>query len=120
MNKIKAEKFSHDWIEAWNKHDLTKIISHYADNIEFHSPFITLLKFNEIGVISDKKELKKYFEIGLNAYPDLYFKFHDVYIGVDSLVIHYTSVNGRKAAEVFKLNEQGKAVEVYCNYAEIG
>ena len=116
-DKIKAEKFSQDWIEAWNKHDLSEILSHYADNIEFHSPFIPLLKFNETGVITNKNELKKYFEIGLKSYPDLHFIFHNVFVGIDSLVIHYTSVNGRKAAEVFKLNEHGKAVEVFCNYA---
>lgn len=118
MDKQTAETFALEWINAWNTHDITAILSHYSDDVEFHSPFIPLLKFNETGMITGKADLKKYFEIGLNAYPDLHFQFHDCFVGINTLVLYYTSVNGRKAAEVFELNEQGKAVKVYCNYSE--
>lgn len=118
MDKQAAEKFAQEWINAWNKHQIDEILSHYADDVEFYSPFIPLLKFNETGIITNKSDLKKYFEIGLNTYADLHFQFHHCFIGIHTLVLHYTSVNGRMAAEVFELNEQGKAVKVYCNYAE--
>lgn len=111
-----AKKFTKNWICSWNKHDLEEILSHYSEEIIFHSPFISLLKFNDAGIITNKTDLKKYFEIGLKNYPDLHFQFHNFFVGINTVVIYYTSVNGHLAAEVFELNELGKAVKVFCNY----
>ena len=35
-----AEKFSTQWIEAWNSHDLDRILLHYSDDFEMSSPNI--------------------------------------------------------------------------------
>jgi ketosteroid isomerase-like protein len=115
-----ANRFAEAWIRAWNNHDLDEILAHYADEPQFYSPFIPLLKFNEEGVITNKKDLRKYFETGLSTYPDLHFQLHNCLVGTNTLVLYYTSVDGRLAAEVFELNEQGKAIKVYCNYSEAG
>ena len=112
-----ANNFAEEWINAWNSHNIENILEHYETDIEFHSPLIPLLKFNDQGVINNKTDLKKYFEIGLNTYPDLHFKFHHCFVGINSIVIYYTSVNGRLSAEVFELNENRKAKRVLCNYA---
>lgn len=111
-----AKEFAQLWLNAWNSHDINSILEHYDNNVEFYSPLISLLNFNKDGVIRNKTDLKTYFEIGLNAYPDLHFQFHHCFVGVDSFVIYYTSVNGRLAAEVFELNENNKAKRVLCNY----
>ena len=58
-----AKLFVEDWITAWNSHNLNAILTHYLDEIVFHSPFIQLLKFNNLGIITNKDELKKYFKI---------------------------------------------------------
>lgn len=118
MNTSIAKQFAAEWINCWNNHDLNAILAHYADELEFYSPFIPLLKFNDTGVITNKTELRKYFEIGLKSYPELHFKLHDYFVGINTVVLYYTSVNGRMAAEVFELNEAGKAVKVYCNYSD--
>jgi len=118
MNEQLAKQFAEEWIDSWNNHDLERILAHYVDDIEFYSPFIPLLKFNDTGLITNKSDLKKYFEIGLNAYPDLHFKFQNYLVGIDTIVLYYQSVNGRMAAEVFQLNAQGKAVKVFCNYSD--
>ncbi|MGZ3902362.1 MAG: nuclear transport factor 2 family protein [Bacteroidia bacterium] len=113
----KANRFALDWIQSWNKHNLNSILEHYSEDVEFYSPFIPLLKFNETGRINSKSDLAKYFKIGLDAYPDLTFRLHNVFTGIDTVTIYYTSVNGRMAAEVFQLNENGKAAKVFCNYS---
>jgi len=110
------EKFSKKWIESWNKHDLDAILSHYDEDMEFHSPFITKLNFNSSGMITSKQELRDYFTIGLNTYPDLNFKLIKVLSGINSLVICYESVNNKIAAEVFFLNSKQKATKVFCHY----
>lgn len=112
-----AKKFALEWINSWNSHNLNSIMEHYDDKIEFHSPFIPLLKFNDTGIIKSKADLAKYFKIGLDAYPDLKFKLHNVFTGINTITIYYTSVNNRMAAEVFLLNKQGKATKVFCNYS---
>ncbi|MCU0440479.1 MAG: nuclear transport factor 2 family protein [Raineya sp.] len=116
MEMNTAKIFAEEWITAWNSHDLEKIITHYADELEFYSPFIHALKFNDLGVIKNIADLRKYFEIGLKTYPDLHFKLHNYFVGLNTIVLYYTSVSGRIASEVFELNELGKAVKVYCNY----
>ena len=116
MNNETSKIFAEEWISSWNNHDIDAIMSHYADQIEFRSPFIPLLKFNETGIITNKTDLQKYFEIGLKTYPDLHFTFHHLFTGLDTLVIYYTSVNGRQALEVFEFNGAGKVIKVYCNY----
>ncbi|QEC69287.1 nuclear transport factor 2 family protein [Panacibacter ginsenosidivorans] len=116
MNIETASAFVGQRIDAFNAHNLEQILDHYADDIEFYSPFIPLLKFNEEGVIRGKPGLRAYFEAGLAAYPELRFTLQQYYTGINTVVISYTSVNGRSAAETFQLNGQGKAVRVYCNY----
>ncbi len=116
MTAQQAHQFADEWISAFNAHDLEAILAHYAEDLAFYSPFIPLLKFNELGCITSKQELKRYFQLGLVTYPDLHFTLHHVFVGVSTLVIQYTSVNGRLAAEVFQLNEAGKAQQVFCHY----
>jgi hypothetical protein len=116
MNQEQAHRFADEWISAFNAHDLPAILAHYADELKFYSPFIPLLKFDESGCITSKRDLERYFQLGLDTYPDLYFTMHNVFVGIDTLAIYYTSVNDRLACEVFQLNEQGKAVTVFCHY----
>jgi ketosteroid isomerase-like protein len=40
IDKTFAEHFAHEWIAAWNSHDLQRILSHYAEDFEMASPFI--------------------------------------------------------------------------------
>jgi len=113
-----AKAFAKEWINAWNSHSIENILEHYENDVEFYSPLIALLNFNNEGVINNKTDLKKYFEIGLNAYPDLFFQFHNCFAGINSVVIYYTSVNERLSAEVFELNNNRKAKRVLCNYSK--
>ena len=111
-----ASRFVKEWIDAFKAHDLDSILHHYADAIEFYSPFIPLLQFNDEGVIRNQEALRRYFDAGLHAYPDLHFTLHNYFTGIHTIVVYYTSVNGRLAAETFQLNDEGKAVVVFCHY----
>jgi len=112
-----ANTFAHEWIDSWNGHDLEMIISHYADDLQFYSPVIKQLGVNEKGIITDKQTLKAYFAKGLQVYPDLYFNFHEVLAGTNSLVIYYTSINNRKSAEMMQFDKNGKVNLVRAHYS---
>ena len=43
LSESEADAFEADWMEAWNDHDLERILGHYADDVEYHSPFIAQL-----------------------------------------------------------------------------
>ncbi|MDB5243138.1 MAG: CbbQ/NirQ/NorQ/GpvN family protein [Spirosoma sp.] len=117
MTQQDAHQWAQEWIRAFNAHDLNAILDHYADELAFYSPLIPLLTCNESGCITSKDDLERYFRVGLSTYPDLHFTLQTVFVGIDTLVIQYTSVNARLASEVVQLNEQGKAQKVFCHYA---
>lgn len=111
-----ANQFASQWIQAWNSHDINRIMEHYADDLEFHSPLIKVLSFNTKGIICTKDELARYFGRGLQEYPDLQFNLLCTLAGNESLVIYYQSVKERMAAEYFRFNNQGKVMHVRCHY----
>jgi hypothetical protein len=117
MIEQKAIHFADAWIAAWNSQDLDNIMEHYSDDVEFSSPFIVKLSGESSGNLRSKQDLRLYFQKGLEAYPDLHFELLSVLIGVDSIVLHYRSVNNLMAAEVMYFDKNGKVSRVSAHYA---
>lgn len=119
ISAARAGQFANEWIDAWNAHDLKKILSHYADEVEFSSPFVIQL-FNEpSGSLRGKKELETYFAKGLAAYPDLKFELLHVLPSIQSVVLSYRSVKNLLAAEVMFFDSEGKVIKVVAHYTEM-
>lgn len=114
-----AHLFAAEWLDAWNRHDLDSIMHHYAEDIEFISPFAVKLLGVADGKVTGKQALRDYFAKGLAAYPDLAFHPHKVLAGVASVTIYYESVNNLMAAEVMELNRQGLVRRVLAHYAAV-
>ena len=111
-----AQSFAEEWYAAWNSHDLDAILAHYADDVEFTSPFVVALNEDPSGTIHGKDELRDYFARGLERFPDLRFEPLEVLAGVDSVTLTYVSVEGRRAAEVMTLGADGRVVRVLAHY----
>ena len=111
-----AKAFAHEWIEAWNSHDLERIMSHYTDDFEMSSPFIIELMGEPGGKLRGKASIRPYWEKGLAAQPPLRFELLQVLVGVDSVTIHYRSVARRIAAEVLIFNPERKVVRGMAHY----
>ena len=116
LTEHKAKQFAEHWLQAWNNHDIEAIVSHYAEDVEYFSPFLTRLADNPCGTLRGKSALKEYLAKGLAAYPDLDFVLINVFFGVRSLVIQYLSVNNLTASEVFEFDENGLVSRVQCHY----
>jgi hypothetical protein len=116
MEAERAERFAQEWFEAWNAHDLERILIHYRDDVRYQSPMIPGITGESSGKLVGKPNLQSYFELALQAYPALVFQPISISIGLDSVVLHYRSVNNRIASEVFVLDESGLAREVLCHY----
>ena len=111
-----ARKFAQDWVEAWNSHDLERILTHYDDAVVLTSP-VALKLLNGDGTVRGKAALQAYFLRGIQAFPDLRFDLIDVLWGTETIVIYYVNnVRGSKTAEVMLLNPAGKIQRVWANY----
>ena len=100
-----VNKFSLEWAEAWNEHDLDKIMTHYADDFEMSSPVIKNIMNIESGIIKGKKEVRAYWEKALNLNPELHFEIIKSYSGANSIVIHYKGHRGLSAETFFLITK---------------
>jgi ketosteroid isomerase-like protein len=116
MNDTTARRFAAEWYAAWNAHDLERILSHYADDVEMASPLVAELAGRADGRIVGKDALRAYFAAGLEKYPDLHFEPLELFAGVDSLVLRYVSVDRRPSAEVVFLDETGRIGRYLAHY----
>src|SRR4028119_1055491 len=105
INNKEARKFAQEWVEAWNSHDLDRVLSHYTDDFEMSSPFIATFTGEPSGTLKGKAQVKSYWQLGLQRIPDLRFELIEVFAGVNSIVIYYKAVLGKLATEVFFLDE---------------
>jgi hypothetical protein len=112
-----AKQFAHEWIDAWNSHDLDRILSHYDDAAELTSPSAARLLGLPDGTVRGKANLRAYFEKGLAAYPGLHFQLHDVLYGLHSILLYYKNQSGTHTGEFMELGASGKVVRVVANYS---
>ncbi len=82
-----AGRFADEWYAAWNSHDLDAILSHYADDVEFVSPFVAALNDDPGGTVHGEDDLRAYFARGLERFPDLRFEPLELLVGVDSVTL---------------------------------
>jgi ketosteroid isomerase-like protein len=115
-----AQRFAEEWYAAWNAHDLDAVLEHYADDVEMTSPLVAGLAGAADGRIIGKEALRAYFTAGLERFPDLRFEPLGIFVGVDSLVLHYISVNGRPSAEVIFLDAHRKVARYFAHYTDAG
>jgi ketosteroid isomerase-like protein len=119
LDPIAADRLAQEWYAAWNAHDLERILDHYTDDVEMTSPLVSVLTGDSEDRIVGKDALRAYFAAGLARYPSLRFEPLGLFVGVNSLALHYVSVNGRQTAEVVFLNDEGKIARYTAHYAEV-
>ncbi len=114
-----ARRFAQKWADAWNSHNLDRILDHYDDEVVLISPVALKLLNNGDGVVHGKTALRDYFQRGLQAFPDLRFELVDVFAGVETIVVCYANnVRGGKAAEVMQVSAVGRIRRVWANYEQ--
>ncbi len=111
----RAEHFTRDWIEAWNSHDLERILSHYSDDFVMSSPRIAVVAGEPSGVLHGKVAIGAYWKRALALAPELRFELISTFVGADCVVIHYQGVRG-PAAEVFFFDGEGRVVRSAASY----
>jgi hypothetical protein len=117
MTEAEAQDFAHEWIEAWNSHDLERILEHYAEDVEVTSPLVEAVLGPGRVTVRGKPALRGYWSKALARFPDLRFLLFRAYAGPQSVILHYQSVQGLVAAECMELDADGRVFRVLAHYA---
>jgi hypothetical protein len=111
-----ADAFAASWLAAWNAHDVDAITAHYADDVEYHSPFVAQLADGP-GHLEGREAVRTYVAAALERFPDLHFDPPQlVGVGAQSLSMVYRSVNDLTAVETLILGADGKVKVALCHY----
>ena len=111
------KEFAADWVEAWNSHDLNRVLSHYEEDVVLTSPRIKLILGNDDGTIRGKAALRDYMGMALKKIPDLRFTLDRVFSGVNTVVLEFHTTDGRHGAEFMEFGPNGLVSRVSANYA---
>jgi SnoaL-like domain len=122
LSESEADAFVAEWMEAWNSHDLGRILEHYADDVEYYSPFIAGMAEpggpGADGRLVGKAAVGGYFTAALERYPELHFAppVH-VAVGSGSISFVYTSIKGLTAVETLVFAPGARTVgRAHCHY----
>jgi uncharacterized protein YjiS (DUF1127 family) len=108
-------RFARSWIDAWNRHDLDAVLSHFSDDFEFSSPIIREFVGEPSGQLVGKQAMRRYWAAALDSLPDTYIELESVLFGVNCLTIVYSGEPGRRA-EVFQFGSDGRAIRGFEQY----
>jgi len=114
-----AKQFSDTWAQAWNAHDLDKILSHYTEDFVMESPLAAMRLPETNGCVIGKENVRRYWSQGLKLNPRLEFEILDVLCGVGYVTIYYRNKStSKRVVEVLHFNDAGLVDRAMSNYSE--
>lgn len=115
LTRATAHRFAKEWISAWNSHDLDRILAHYSDDFTMSSPRIADLAGEATGVLHGKRAVADYWRLAMAKAPELHFTLIDVFLGADSVAVHYQGLRG-PVVEVFFFDADGRVARAAAHY----
>jgi hypothetical protein len=116
MAELNYKDLALDWIDAWNKRDIDKLMLHYTDDIEFYSPTVVQRWNIPDGRIIGKEKLRQHFLKGFEVAPQLHFELVSVLVEDSSITITYKRETGQLIADYIVLDKNAKAKLVKAYY----
>jgi len=118
VDKTRALANAHAWVEAFNRHDLEAILSHYAESVALTSLLATRVLGDPAGTVRGKPALRAYFAKALAASPNLKFELLDVFTGVNSVAVYFrNSIRGLQI-EIMELDADGRITRVLVHHRD--
>jgi ketosteroid isomerase-like protein len=117
MTHEEAVKHAEDWVDAWNQHDLERILSHYAQDVVFEAETVRKRWNKPDGKLYGIDELRRHFALGLELAPQLQFRMEQVLLAPSGYAVLYQRENGNRVIDSVTMNEEGRAIAVIAYYA---
>jgi hypothetical protein len=120
-DRIVAEIARH-WDEGWNGADVDVIMTPFADDVVFSSPFISRLTGDsDQRTVDGAPALRQYVVDALARAGDVRYTLHQSLAGNDTVVLVYTchlpDGSDRPGADLLRVDADGRVVEWRCHYA---
>ena len=93
--------------EAWNSHDLDRIMALYSEDVIFKSPRVRTVLGEESGVLKGKPAVRDYLRRIFERRPDLNCTVGYVFSGVDSVALEYGFAHGLHGIEFMTVDADG-------------
>lgn len=110
------EEFARNWIDDWNSHDLERILGHYAETLEFHSPKVAIYTEGKKAFFASRTELRPYFARALINRPNLHFELIQVAKDRGGIAIVYKNDVDAIGVEIMDLNASGQVAHARVLY----
>lgn len=116
-----AQELSRHWYDGWNGYDLETIMSPYADDVVFSSPFVERVSGDPAKTtITGYDAVRDYVETSLRRVPGIRYTLDATFVGTDSVVLLYTvhlpDGSDKTGCDLMRVNAHGKVVEWRCHY----
>ena len=107
-----AQQFATDWIDAWNDHDLDRLVRHFSGDFEAWAPATSLVTRDAAGILWGKAAVMSSWGRARQLIPEVRFELISTLVGETSVTLYYKGVRGRLAAETFCFGPDLKIVRV--------
>jgi limonene-1,2-epoxide hydrolase len=89
MTTEKNLSIAHSWFEAFNSHNLEKLLSLYDDDAEHYSPKLKIRFPETNGLVSGKSELRNWWQDAFEKIPTLHYKVTSLTSNSDRVFMEY-------------------------------
>lgn len=78
------------WFDAFNEHDLEKLLSLYDDNAQHYSPKLKIRQPETNGMVSGKPALRRWWQDAFDRLPTLNYRYTTLTANDDRVFMEYT------------------------------
>ncbi len=107
MNQVESNKnIALKWIDAFNEHNLEKLLSLYADDAVHFSPKLKIRQPETEGWVSGKAAMRSWWKDAFERLPTLKYRLANLIINDEQLLMEYErSVEGEPPMMVAEILE---------------
>jgi len=109
MSTEKNLSIAHLWFEAFNAHNLEKLLSLYDDEAQHYSPKLKIRQPETNGLVTGKEALRSWWQDAFDRLPTLHYKVTSLTSNSDRVFMEYirtvTNEEAMLVAEVLEIKE---------------
>ncbi len=109
MTSQKNLSIAHAWFEAFNSHNLEKLLSLYDDEAEHFSPKLKIRHPETNGLVIGKEALRTWWQDAFDRLPSLHYKVTSLTANTDRVFMEYIRTVDHEedmlVAEVLEIKE---------------
>lgn len=102
-----ANDLAAEWRDAFNAHDVDRILALYSEDVVFKSPRVRTYSSEQSGVLRGKLAVRDYWGRLFDQRPNLECTVGQVFVGVDSVALEYRFPSGLHGIEFMTVDADG-------------